>query len=284
MKTIRLYLLPLLFAGLLLSGCDASSDEDGMTMVSLRFQPVVNGTPLSQDLTKTYDINGTATTFSSARMYISEFTLLKADGSTVTFDGESISAPAKDANDNDITHTVSDKTVLVKHDLGHHEYSLGMAPSGEYTGVRFKIGLAGTTNRLDASQVPSSHPLSKQTDRNNHWNWNAGYLFLRMDGEVDTNADGTPDEVWEVHLGTNNFLKEIQLPFDIDLQMDQSTDLHIMVDYAKLLKDVDLTDPDQRLCHTNDNLPVANKVADNYSGALMFHGVHESSGSHNAHN
>lgn len=277
MKSIRLILFPLLLLSLVFTGCDSSVDE-GATMVTLRLQPTVDGTPLSSDLNTSYTVNGTATSFTSARIYLSEITLLGENGEEVPFEGEPLTLPAKDSDDNDISHTVTDRIVLARHDLGMHNYMLGEAPSGSYTGIRYKVGIAGTTNRVDASQAPAEHPLAKQTDRNNHWNWNAGYQFLRIDGKVDTNADGAPDEVWEVHLGTSNFLVDLHLPMDFELHSDEAVDLHMIIDYARLLQDVDLTDPDERLCHTADNLPVANKVGAAIDDAFHFHGVHESNG------
>ena len=284
MKIVRYYLLPLLFVSLALTGCDSTVNEDGSSMVTLFLQPTVAGSPLSADLSTTYDVNGSTITFTSARIYISEIELLRSDGTSVTFEGETITAPAKNENDEDVTHTVTDRIVLARHDAGVHKYELGMAESGDYTGIRYKIGIDGLSNRLDASQVPSSHPLAKQTDKNNHWNWSAGYQFLRMDGMVDTDNDQSPDEVWEIHLGTANFLTEMDQSMSFTLEEDGAVDLHIIVDYAELLSDVDLTNPDERLTHVADNLPMANKVKAMIGGAFTFHGVHESNGSGHSHN
>ena len=281
MNMLRYTFLSLLIFGFVLSGCDSTvDDEDGTSMVTLFLQPTVDGTPLSADLTKTYDLNGSTVTINSARIYISEIELLKSDGTSVTFEGDVITAPAKDENDVDITHTVTDRIVLAKHDQGVHRYMLGAAENGEYTGIRYKIGIDGTTNRLDASQVPADHPLAKQTDRNNHWNWSAGYQYVRVDGNVDLDGDGAPEELWEVHLGTLNFLTEMEQSMDFELHADQAVDLHIIVDYATLLSDIDLTNPDERLTHTADNLPMANKVGAMIDDAFTFHGVHDTADGH----
>ena len=285
MNTLRFYLLSLLLLSVVFTGCDSTvDDEEGTAMVTLFLQPTVDGTPLSADLSKTYDINGSTITFESARIYISEIELLRNDGTSVTFEGDVITAPAKDENDADISHTVTDQIVLAKHDLGVHKYMLGPADTGEFTGIRYKVGIDGTTNRLDASQVPADHPLAKQTDRNNHWNWSAGYQFIRMDGMVDTDADSTPDEVWEIHLGTPNFLTAMEQSMDFELHADKSVDLHIIVDYATLLSDIDFSNPDERLTHVADNLPMANKVGEMIDDAFMFHGVHETDGDSHSHN
>ena len=285
MNMLRYTFLSLVIFSFVLSGCDSTvDDEDGTSMVTLFLQPTVDGTPLSADLSKTYDLNGSTVSINSARIYISEIELLKSDGTSVTFEGDVITAPAKDANDADITHTVTDRIVLAKHDQGIHRYMLGAAEAGEYTGIRYKIGIDGTTNRLDASQVPADHPLAKQTDRNNHWNWSAGYQYVRVDGNVDLDGDGAPEELWEVHLGTLNFLTEMEQPMDFDLHADQAVDLHIIVDYAMLLSDIDLTNPDERLTHTADNLPMANKIGAMIDDAFTFHGVHDTADDGHNHN
>ena len=269
------YIFPFLFVGLVLAGCDSTADnDDGTTQVNLQFEATVNGTPLSANLDQTYEVNGALITFTSARVYISEIELLREDGTSVMFEGETITAPAKDENDVDVTHTVTDQIVLAKHDLGITDYPLGEAASGSYTGIRYKVGIDGLTNRLDASQVPASHPLAKQTDRNNHWNWSAGYQFVRMDGLVDVDLDGTPEEVWEVHLGTGNFLTEVTRSMDFELGDGESKNLHLIIDYATLLSDVDLLNPDERLTHTADNLPMAQKIGAMIDDGFMLHGVH----------
>ncbi len=279
MKTTRFYLLPILLLGLFLSGCDTTAnDEDGEAMLNLNVQAVVNGTPFISG--QTYDINGTTTTFTGARMYISEITLLHEDGTTYSFEGDAITVPAKDADDNDITHTVTDKVVLFKHDADMDTHTIGMAPEGRYTGMVFKVGIGGTNNRVDASQVPATHPMAKQTDLNNHWNWSAGYIYLRMDGQVDTDADGNTDESWEVHLGRENFLTEVQLDREFELVADEHKELHVMVNYATFLADVDLTNPLERNTHVGDNLPMAQKVGGMIDDAFMFHGVHDADGGH----
>lgn len=273
-----------LFAGtLLLTGCDSSADgDDGeMTMANLRLEPVVAGSPLSSHEGHVYTINGRAMTLESARLYISEVTLIKEDGSTVAIEAESpLTVPARDADENDVTHTVTDKIMLFKHDQGEDTHHLGEIEAGDYRGIRFKVGIDGLNNGVDASQVAAGHPLAKQTDRNNHWSWKAGYIYLRMDGLVDGDGDGTPESDWAVHLGTTNFLTTVELDFDFHLHADEMSDLHIMVDYAQFIADVDYGNSDNHLCHTMNNIPVAQKVGASISDAFMFHGVHAADDGH----
>ncbi len=278
MKYSKFFLPAVLFVFLFIAGCDSDVMEDEEVMTTLRLQPVFSGQPLLMD--QTYDHNGTAISFDGARIYLSEITLIAEDGTETLIEGPSITVPAKDENDADVSHTVSNRVILAKHDHGQEEYDLGMAMSGSYTGMRFKVGIDGQDNRVDASQVPSNHALAKQTDKNNHWNWANGYIYLRVDGLADSDGDGTPDAAFETHLGKTTFLREVELNTAFELTEGITNQIHVMLDYAHLLHMVDLSDPLQLLCHTGDNIPVAQKVAGQISGAFMLHGLHESEHSH----
>ena len=271
MKNTFFSLLFILFAATLFVGCDSDVMDDETTMTSLRIQPVFDGQQLVAG--QTYDHNGTAINFGTARIYLSEIVLIKEDGTEVSFQGDTFAVPAKNEANEDVTLTVNDRVILAKHDLGHDQWELGEAESGQYKGIRFKVGIDGANNRIDASQVPSDNPLAKQTDKNNHWSWANGYIYLRMDGQVDSDGNGTPDTPWETHIGKTTFLKTVQLDMDFELDTDNNL-IHVMVDYHKFLNLVDLSDPGQRLCHTGDNLPVAQKVGGMIAGAFEFHGLH----------
>lgn len=272
MKALRSFYLPALVAILFLAGCDAdsmNSQED--VDLSLHLQGMFG----SQELIagQTYDHNGTDITLTTARVYLSEFVLTSADGQEIIVSADPVTVPAKDENDNDVTHTVTDRIVLTKHDLGLEDYHFGTVPAGDYTSLSFRIGIVGLDNRVDASQVPATHALAKQTDKNNHWNWANGYIYLRLDGEVDTDGDGSVDEVWETHIGKENFSRVVTLSTDFTLDVDTGNELDLIVDYQHFISTLNLSDPAERLSHTGDNIPVANKVAAVMDGAFMLHGT-----------
>ncbi len=261
---------------LLLSGCEANSPEDDTAMLMLDLEPVVGPQAFSESTT--YTLNGQAMTFASGRFYLSEIVLIQEDGTEVTMTGESVTGPALNDAEETVTHTTNDRIILAKHDAGETLYEIGEVPAGAYKGVRMRIGLSGLTNKMDPTQVPSDHPLAQQTDRNNHWSWNAGYIFARMDGQLDLDGDGTveqtEDALWDVHLGTPNFSQILEFDQTFSLAGGLMQNLHVVVDYAKLLETLDFSDPDERNCHTMDNMPVAMKVAAQYTSAFELHGIH----------
>lgn len=279
MHTPKLFLPHLLLLGALaLAGCQADAMEDETALLTLELEAVVGTRPLSTDPATVYTIQNRNLTFTSARMYVSEITLLRQGGAEIAITGAPVTAPAKNEADETVAHTTNDRIVLARHDLGEKSFALGEVPVGVYEGVRFKVGLAGLTNRIDPTQVPDGHPLAKQVDRNNHWSWNAGYLFLRMDGLLDLDGDGaveaTPEAAWNVHLGTTAFLQTVLLDEPFTLEPGEQQALHLIVDYAKLIQDIDFGNPAERICHTMNNLPVARKVAEDIGGAFLLHGIH----------
>ncbi|MGD9904857.1 MAG: MbnP family copper-binding protein [Vicinamibacterales bacterium] len=68
----------------------------------------------------------------------------------------------------------------------------GTVPAGDYTGLRFEIGLPFDKNHADVTLAPSPLNLSRM-----FWNWNGGYKFMRL----DIRSTGQP-RGWLMHLGS----------------------------------------------------------------------------------
>lgn len=190
-----------------------------------------------------YTIGGTAVQFDMASFYIGgiKFT---ADDNTTT--------------------DVTDKYLLVNSSATNYPV-IGDLKDGVYNKVDFFIGVNDTENAQteeDFTTRSASDPLAVQ-DPAMHWNWNAGYKFLRIDGMVDTDGDGTPETANAFHIGSNPFREN--LSFSIPEKVDNNT-LEFTFDLAELFSNVDLaTELDT---HTGNNPELARKIVDNYSKAL----------------
>jgi uncharacterized repeat protein (TIGR04052 family) len=68
----------------------------------------------------------------------------------------------------------------------------GTVPSGDYTAVRFTIGLSPELNHLDAATAPA--PLNVP---GMWWSWKGGYKFIRL----DVKTRGNP--AYYLHLGSS---------------------------------------------------------------------------------
>ena len=159
--------------------------------VKIRFAMTAAGAPVTCGA----NITGVGTTKSTvsiidARFYVSRLRLVKADGGevpvTLTQDGlwqlddvallDFENAAGGCANGTEQTRDLIE----------------GTAPAGQYTGVRFDVGLPFEKNHRDQTLQPSPLNLSRL-----FWSWNAGYKFMRM----DIKSTGQP-RGWLLHLGS----------------------------------------------------------------------------------
>lgn len=125
------------------------------------------------------------------RFYVSELRLVRADGSE---------APV--ALDQDGVWQLDDLALLDFEDAtgrcslaGSRETNTsvrGTAPPGDYTGVRFTLGVPFARNHGDAATAPP--PLNRTAL---FWNWNAGYKFLIYDNWTQETGNE-----FRMHLGS----------------------------------------------------------------------------------
>jgi uncharacterized repeat protein (TIGR04052 family) len=169
----------------------AAAAQSSGEPVRLRFAAVVGDTPIACGAI--YDGVGTTRSKVSIvdfRFYVSRLRFVKADGGeipvTLTPDGlwqfddvallDFENGTARCANGTEQTRDVIEGTV----------------PIGEYTGVRFDLGLPFEKNHRDPTLQPSPLNLSRL-----FWSWNGGYKFLRMDLRTTGQPKG-----WMLHLGS----------------------------------------------------------------------------------
>jgi hypothetical protein len=144
------------------------------------------------------------------------------------------------------------------------DYDLGEVPVGDYKGIRFYIGVDSATNHSDPTTRPASDPLSLQNDPM-HWDWSQGYLFMKLEGKVDTSAAGTgiPTKAIVMHLGLDKNYTAIDLSNSF-FQIIQGSDQMIVMqcDVNQMFNNVDLRTDNQT--HTFDNQALADELVANW--------------------
>ncbi|PCH68471.1 MAG: hypothetical protein COC01_03780 [Bacteroidetes bacterium] len=114
-------------------------------------------------------------------------------------------------------------------------------PVGEYTGLKYTIGLDPVKNHNDPSLFSSSHPLS--SFQNMHWDWAMGYFFLRYEGKFATDPDSALTYPFSYHIGRDPYSSEIDLSSEtFDISANKTTEIEIKVDVKKLLVGIDMID------------------------------------------
>jgi hypothetical protein len=74
------------------------------------------------------------------------------------------------------------------------------------------LGVDSSLNHLDPSAFPNESPLNISNAGPMHWGWSTGYIFMNIEGKVDTLIDATtnPDLSFSFHVGTNSYLQNLQ--------------------------------------------------------------------------
>lgn len=221
---------------------DGSCEYSTETALAIHFNSMVGSENLVYN--QEYTVNGRKLKFTRAQFYVSGIHLEKHDGS----------------------HLHLEDQYLLVHG-GAHEYSIGNVPTGSYHGMSFDIGLDSTANHSDPAIYAADHALSPLDANYSHWTWNSGYIFIRLEGYVDTTAaaNGTANAGFAYHVGMDSFRRTAELSFQKDFT-GTSSQLELAIDWAKFLEGIDLTT--ELETHTTNNMSLATVVADNGPDAI----------------
>jgi hypothetical protein len=146
---------------------------------------------------------------------------------------------------------------------GTSSYELGEVEPDAYISLEFNVGVDSFANHADPTAFSDDHALSASSPTFDHWSWNTGYFFLRIEGVADTSAamTGTVDGPFEMHIGADDLLGSVTLSREMIIVSGQNYALNVKVDWAKALTGVDLRNA---TTHTMDNMPLAIQVMDNF--------------------
>jgi uncharacterized repeat protein (TIGR04052 family) len=126
----------------------------------------------------------------------------------------------------------------------------GTVPAGDYTGVRFTVGVPFEQNHLELATQPSPLNLSRM-----FWSWSTGYKFMRVDLRAQR-PDTAATVPWMIHLGStgcsptgagvspSRCVQENRAVIALDT-FDPARDA-IVLDLAALVADADLLTNQER--------------------------------------
>ena len=155
---------------------------------ALQFGAVVGDAPFACGAR--YEVGGVGMEARDLRFYVSDVRLVRNDGTEVPLELEQDGLwqhqgvallDFEDASGGCRNGTAQTRDVVS-----------GMAPAGDYRGLRFTMGVPMELNHINQATAPS--PLSLTAL---FWSWNAGYKFLR----AEVLSDGLPQGFF-VHLGS----------------------------------------------------------------------------------
>ncbi|MEM9986763.1 MAG: MbnP family protein [Bacteroidota bacterium] len=219
-----------------------SNGDCDYPQLSFSVQPVVDGEALVMD--QDYVINGTTVRFETVNFYLQDFRLMDMDGTmTEAIDTILLSTPA------------------------NRDFELGELSAGHKHMLTFQIGLDSATNHLtDPSIRESSDPLAFQSP-SMHWTWDNGYIFMRVDGKVDTDGDLMVDNTLTFHLGKLPNRKQVSLMLHSNAT-EKDFEVAATFDLATFFTGINLK---EEFFTKTGNAPVlAAKAADNIPAAFAL--------------
>lgn len=268
MKKLLFGSLTLLIFTLVVPACKDKEDDEltGFNDVEIEFDHRAGDAALVFGSEYT-NAAGEKLKFSTFNYFVSNFVLEKADGSEYVVPKDSC-------------------YFLVKHDdLDSREVTLKNVPAGDYTGLKFMIG------------VDSAKSVSPITERQGvldpaagangmYWSWNAGYIFVKIEGTSPQAPldPGTGENTFQYHTGlfggysspTLNNLKTVTLETHhgepAKVRRSGGPHFHLYVDALEMF-----TNPTNISVAANPTShagPYSKTVADNYADMFQLDHVH----------
>lgn len=137
-------------------------------------------------------------------------------------------------------------------------YSIGSIMAGDHQDFRFMVGVDSSANHLDPALRPSGHALSSTNPNFEHWGWDPGYIFIALEGLVDTTADktGEANSPFLYHIATDQLASHVVLQGHFSVS--GNTTITVGIDWLKFFHSVDLrANPMTHSMGNNMTLPMA---------------------------
>lgn len=143
-------------------------------------------------------------------------------------------------------------------------------PAGNYKSIRMTIGVNSGLNATKPQNYSSSNPLSMSSMYWEAWN---SYIFSKTEGATDTLQDGSFNQKFAYHTGSDALARTIEYNYDFKIEEDGTTDISFVLDHFDLFNN---EGPDQLDIknipsnHTPDDLENLEKIMDNFVTSLKL--------------
>jgi len=113
------------------------------------------------------------------------------------------------------------------------------AEPGVYSGFGFDIGVKADLNRIDPGIYELDEPLS--TSPNMYWGWKSMYIFVKIEGEFDSDGDGQKDKPFFFHTGLDELFLELEdFNTSFEILENQKKTMEIGIDVEKVFTQLNL--------------------------------------------
>jgi cytochrome c peroxidase len=235
----KILLLPLLLAT---GACAADLRVD--------FVPQFNGTPLAFDVLKNQTAAGQKISIMRLDFLLSDVSLRSDGGDWIEQKNYFAYISVRDGKTN---------------------FILGNIPAGNYSAVRFQIGLSPQINHADSAQWPANHPLNPDLNHL-YWGWSREYIFLALEGGWQ---NGGSESGFSYHLATDRELMTVELPVALDLHSDR--EIQVGLDVAKIFSAPNKIALSETInaTHSRTNDTLADELRQNIEAAFVMKSIRE---------
>jgi len=227
-----------------------SSDPAGLT-VEVEIVPTFSGSPLQFDQLSNRTAANETISITRLDFLVSSFALRQKDGRWC--------GP-------------TNSQAFLSLGQGRNRFRVSQMPAGDYSEMRFLVGLPAEVNHSDATQYAPDHPLSPELN-GLHWGWQGGYVFLALEGLWSKEA--APDSRfashgYSFHLANDARLMKVELPLEARLRSDSR--LSLTFDVAQMFsgRHAIVLEADQSATHSRANDALATELCENARNAFVF--------------
>lgn len=212
--------------------------------LEVSFANVAGGQPVSLGPIAYTNAAGNRYSVDMLKYYITNFTLVKADGTEKNFRNYELI-------DADVPASQS--------------FTLKDVPNGEYTAVKFYVGVDSTRNR-DATQEGDLDPAGSMV-----WTWNTGYIFFKHEGSYVDTAGQTKTLFF--HFGTDVALAQVTVPLTKLNISGNNRKLYLKFDLNRLYSNPEMIDfnyDNNRMSTSRDDIFWINAMKRNFAQAFYY--------------
>ena len=175
------------------------------------------------------DDNGQVFAVSDLRFYLSDFELIRSDNSVVT-----VTDTLEVMLRNGTLATLTDDFCLVRNSV--FKYNIGTTDvSGDFTKIRFKVGLDSIASLVSPQDLETAHPLHSDFGMFS----NDSYSYNKIAIITDTSFS----DVVSTYI-INAEAVEIELDYNFTINSGFDTEIKINADLKNLLKTIDFQNDD----------------------------------------
>ncbi|MBL1410027.1 MbnP family protein [Sphingobacterium faecale] len=211
------------------------------SVVNLTFNHQINNTTL--ELGKNYtDDAGNTYAFDEIRYWVSNVTLIKPTGEAVAIPNSYYLVEKREAlyfhgvnASNSEAHVAPAKT--------RESVLIGNVPTGEYSKIKFAIGVDPTYN--DNFAITAGELNINQMSQVASWAWNTSYIFFRTKGTFLPKGGTIADALnFVTETGGNNLYREVELtlPSKISATAGSTNEISLSVNVLSTLKGLNVAE------------------------------------------